>query len=103
MDKMNLEAMFSYEIISTDLALVIALKIGSGGKSYTAAFVPIPAVRGKNELEKLMDENQWKTHDYKKYSNANEGMQSIAIRNIRAEILMTEEDKSVLKIRIFAV
>ncbi|CAG7830495.1 unnamed protein product [Allacma fusca] len=86
----NLEAMFCYEIISTDLALVIALKVGSGGKSFAAAFVPIPAVTEKKELKALMDENQWKTHDYKKNANANEGLQRIAIRNIRAEILMSE-------------
>jgi len=99
----NLEAIFSYGIISTDLALVIALKVGSGGKSFAAAFVPSPTVTGKKELEALMDGNQWKSQDYRKNSNASEGMQLIGIRNIRAEILTTEEEKSVLKIRIFAV
>ncbi|CAG7825096.1 unnamed protein product [Allacma fusca] len=102
-EETNLEAIFSYEIISTNLALVIALKVVSGGNSFAAAFVPIPAVTEKKELEALMDGNQWKSHDHKKFSNANEGMQRIAIRNIRAEILMTEEEKSLLKIRIFAV
>ncbi|CAG7710373.1 unnamed protein product, partial [Allacma fusca] len=102
-DEMNLEATFSYEIFSTDLAIVIALKVGSGGKSFAAGFLRIPDATGEKELEALMDENQWKTHDYKTNANANEGMQSIAIRNIRAEILVSEEEKSVLKIRIFAV
>ncbi|CAG7826630.1 unnamed protein product [Allacma fusca] len=102
-DEIILEAMFSYEIISTDLALVIALKVGCGGKSFAAAFMPFPVVTGKKQVEELLDENQWKTHDYKKYSKAFEKMTLIAIRNIRAGILMTEEDKSVLKIRIFAV
>ncbi|CAG7829540.1 unnamed protein product, partial [Allacma fusca] len=94
-DETSLEAIFSYEIFSTDLAIVIALKVGSGGKSFAAAFVPIPAVTDKTELEALMDENQWKTHDYRINSNASEGVQSIVIRNIRAEILMTEEEKSI--------
>ncbi|CAG7828014.1 unnamed protein product [Allacma fusca] len=99
----NFEAMFSYEIISTDLALVIALKVGSGGKSFAAAFLPIPAVTEKKDLDALMEEKHWKTHEYKKNANANEGMQLISIRNIRAEILMSEEEKSLLKNRIFAV
>ncbi|CAG7831704.1 unnamed protein product, partial [Allacma fusca] len=71
-DDTTLEAMFSYEIISTDLALVIALKMGSGGKLFAAAFVPFPVITGKKELEELMDGNQWKTHDYKKYSKASQ-------------------------------
>ncbi|CAG7733144.1 unnamed protein product [Allacma fusca] len=102
-DQTNLKVMISYEIISTDLNLVIGLKLGPGGKSFAAAFVRFPVVTGKKKLEKLMDENQWKIHDYKTISKPSEGMQLIAIRNIRAEICMTDEERSVLKIRVFAV
>ncbi|CAG7731438.1 unnamed protein product [Allacma fusca] len=102
-DQTNLKVMISYEIISTDLNLVIGLKLGPGGKSFAAAFVRFPVVTGKKKLEKLMDENQWKIHDYKTILKASEGMKLIAIRNIRAEICMTDEERSVLKIRIFAV
>ncbi|CAG7822520.1 unnamed protein product, partial [Allacma fusca] len=80
----NFEAMFSYEIISSDLALVIALKVGSGGKSFAAAFVPIPAVTEKKELDALMGKNQWKTHEYKTNANANEGMQCLQMSSIES-------------------
>ncbi|CAG7717689.1 unnamed protein product, partial [Allacma fusca] len=100
---MNFEAMFSYEIVSTDLALVIAFKVGSGN-SFAAAFSLIPAVAGKNELQALMNRNEWKIHDYKKHSNASKTSEVIIRdRNIRAEIVMTEEEKSNLNIRIYTV
>ncbi|CAG7724579.1 unnamed protein product [Allacma fusca] len=99
----NLEAMFSYEILSTDLALVIALKVGPGTNSFAAAFTEIPAVTEKKDLEALMNPNEWKIHDYVKYSNASKTLEVISVRNIRVEILMTEGEKSVLKIRIYAV
>ncbi|CAG7824380.1 unnamed protein product, partial [Allacma fusca] len=102
-DETIFEAIFSYEIMSTDLALVIALKVGSGCKSFAATFVPIPAITEKKELEELMNRNDWKTHDYKIYSNTSEGAQLISIRNIRVAIRMTEEKKPVLKVRIFAI
>ncbi|CAG7829575.1 unnamed protein product, partial [Allacma fusca] len=66
----NFEGMFSYEILSTDLALVIALKVGPGSNSFAAAFSQIPAVTEKKDLEELMNPSQWKIHDYKKCFNA---------------------------------
>ncbi|CAG7733145.1 unnamed protein product [Allacma fusca] len=95
-DDTNLEAIFSYEIISTDLALVIALKMGSGGKSFAAAFVPFPVITGKKELEDLMDENQWKTHDYKKYSKASHllsGIQLYSLNNVKYCIRKLRKDE----------
>ncbi|CAG7826317.1 unnamed protein product, partial [Allacma fusca] len=71
------EAMFSYEILSSDLALVIALKVGPGTNSFAAAFSQIPAVSGKNELEVLMNSNDWKVHGYKKCSNAINTLESL--------------------------
>ncbi|CAG7716508.1 unnamed protein product, partial [Allacma fusca] len=65
-----LEAMFSYEIDSTDLALVIALKVVPGANSCAAAFSQIPAVTEKKDLEALMNPGQWKIHDYKTVLNA---------------------------------
>jgi len=99
----NFEAMFSYEILSTDLALVIALKVGPGTNSFAASFAQIPAVTEKKDLEALMNPNEWKVHEYVKYSNTSKTLDIISVRNIRAEILMTETEKSVLKIRIYAV
>ncbi|CAG7786030.1 unnamed protein product [Allacma fusca] len=99
----NLETMFSYEILSTDLALVIASKVGPGTNSFAATFSEIPAVTEKKDLEAWMDPSQWKIHDYKKYLNASKTLEVISDRNIRAEILMTEDENSVLKIRIYAV
>ncbi|CAG7729958.1 unnamed protein product, partial [Allacma fusca] len=71
----NLEAMFSYEILSTDLALVIALKVGPGTNSFAAAFSQIPAVTEKKDLEALMNPNEWKIHEYVKYSNASKTLE----------------------------
>ncbi|CAG7816950.1 unnamed protein product, partial [Allacma fusca] len=99
----NLEAMFSYEILSTDLALVIGLKVGPGTNSFAATLSEIPAVTEKKDLEALMDPSQWKIHDYKKYLNASKTLEVISDRNIRAEVQMTEDEKSDLKIRIYAV
>ncbi|CAG7830202.1 unnamed protein product [Allacma fusca] len=73
----NLEAMFSYEILSTDLALVIALKVGPGTNSFAAAFSQIPAVTEKKDLEALMNPSQWKIHNYKKHSNASKTLECI--------------------------
>jgi len=98
-----LEAMFSYEIDSTDLALVIALKVVPGANSCAAAFSQIPAVTEKKDLEALMNPGQWKIHDYKTVLNASNTLEVIRERNIRAEIMMTEKEKSILKIRIYAV
>ncbi|CAG7786738.1 unnamed protein product, partial [Allacma fusca] len=66
----NFEGMFSYEIVSTDLALVIAFKVGPGSNSFAAAFSQIPADTEKKDLEELMNPSQWKIHDYKKCFNA---------------------------------
>ncbi|CAG7733005.1 unnamed protein product, partial [Allacma fusca] len=60
-------------------------------------------VTEKKDLEALMNPNEWKIHDYVKYSNASKTLEVISDRNIRAEILMTEGEKSVLKIRIYGV
>ncbi|CAG7833800.1 unnamed protein product [Allacma fusca] len=99
----NFDAIFAYEIVSTDLALIIALKVGPGTNSFAAAFSQIPAVNGKNELEALMNPNEWKIHNYKKCSNASKALEVISDRNIRAEILMTEKEESIFIIRIYAV
>ncbi|CAG7733518.1 unnamed protein product, partial [Allacma fusca] len=60
-------------------------------------------VTEKKDLEALMSPNEWKVHEYVKYSNTSKTLDIISVRNIRAEILMTETEKSVLKIRIYAV
>ncbi|CAG7832459.1 unnamed protein product [Allacma fusca] len=99
----NLKAMFSYEIVSTDLALVIALKVGPGSNSFAAAFSQIPAFTEKKDLKALMNPSEWKIHDYKKCSDASKTVEVIRDRNIRAEILMTEEENSILKIHIYVV
>ncbi|CAG7709335.1 unnamed protein product, partial [Allacma fusca] len=62
----SFEAIFAYEIFSTDLAFGIGLKVGPGTNSFAAAFSQIPAVTEKNELEALKNPSQWKIHDYKK-------------------------------------
>ncbi|CAG7819177.1 unnamed protein product [Allacma fusca] len=92
----NFKAMFSYEILSTDLALVIALKVGPGYNSFAAAFSQIPAFTEKKDLKALMNPSEWKIHDYKKCSDASKTVEVIRDRNIRAEIAMTEEENSIL-------
>ncbi|CAG7723786.1 unnamed protein product, partial [Allacma fusca] len=99
----NFEAMFSYEIFSTDLALVIALKVGPGSNSFAAAFSQIPVFTEKKDHKALMNPSEWKIHDYKKCSDASKTVEVIQDRNIRAEILMTEEENSILIIHIYAV
>ncbi|CAG7717123.1 unnamed protein product, partial [Allacma fusca] len=97
------EAMFAYKIESTDLALVIAMRAQTGGNLFASAFVTLPSFTNKNAYKSLMEVDPTKSRLYRKNASAKDGEQEIQIRNIRATIRMTEDAKSVLKIRIFAI
>ncbi|CAG7784864.1 unnamed protein product, partial [Allacma fusca] len=100
----KVESMFCYEIDTTDLTFVIALKVEPNkNNSFAAEFLERPVVTDETELKALMDPKQWKTHLYRKYATASEDVQVIQIRNILAEVEMTDEDHSSVKIRIYAV
>jgi hypothetical protein len=99
----TVEAMFSYEIESTDLFLVVALRVQSGNNSFAVAFDQVPGQVNRNEWLALMDPMTWKTHSYRKYAHAKDGEQVIQIQNIRASVKMTEDAESLFNIRVFAV
>ncbi|CAG7718148.1 unnamed protein product, partial [Allacma fusca] len=95
-DNKKVEIGFSYKIVSTDLEFVVTLNVGHGANSFTAAFVrttdPKPLVTLKNV-----------THDYVTLANATEGVKYIQIRNIRAGLMMSEDNHSFMEISIFTV
>ncbi|CAG7733330.1 unnamed protein product [Allacma fusca] len=95
----NVEAMFSYEIVSTDFAFVVGMHVGDEFNhtynSFRAAFLQLPAVSGPDELQSLMfpHHSHWKTHRHRKYATAEEGVQLIQMGNIRAEIITDDEGR----------
>jgi hypothetical protein len=97
------EAMFSYEIESTDLCLLVALRVESGNNSFAVAFDQVASKANRNEWAALMDPKAWKTYSYRKYAHAKDGEQVIQIQNIRASVKMTEDAESLVNIRLFAV
>jgi hypothetical protein len=97
------EATLCYEIESTDLCLLISIRIEAGNNSFVAAFAPIPAEENMEQLVALMQPNGWTTHLYRKQAQAGDGEQVIQMRNIRASGKMTDDADSFLKIRVFTV
>ncbi|CAG7832432.1 unnamed protein product [Allacma fusca] len=72
-DDTNLESMFAYQIDSTDLAFVVAMRVGPDFNAFATAFVQLPAVTDAKEFEDFMDPNQWTKYFYRKYATAKEG------------------------------
>ncbi|CAG7831626.1 unnamed protein product, partial [Allacma fusca] len=105
-ERRKVEAMFSYEIDSTDFAFVVGMQVEDDfnciNNLFAAAFLQLPAFSGPNELQSLMGRHgsHWNTHRHWKYAAAEKGVQLIQMGNIRAEISMTKELQSRLKIII---
>jgi hypothetical protein len=97
------QLMLSFEIDSTDLGFMVALRVEGNSHSFSVAFAPLPIDTDQSTFNSSMNPEQWKMHLYRKLANALDGEQEIQMRNIRARVSMSSEAKSCLKIRVFAV
>ncbi|CAG7664121.1 unnamed protein product, partial [Allacma fusca] len=103
--KWSIEAAIVYEIESTDLALVVAVKAGRNENKFAAVFIPVARITLDDNLDKLLDQNQWNYLLRHKFASAKDGEQMIQTRNIKVNISMTmaEGQKSDIKIRMYTV
>ncbi|CAG7819263.1 unnamed protein product, partial [Allacma fusca] len=101
--KMSIEATFAYEIESTDLGLLIAVKAGENENKFAAVFHPVSEIMFDADLDKLLNPDMWGYLLNQKFTHAKGGEQIIQTRNIRANVTMTEGQKSQVKIRLYAV
>jgi hypothetical protein len=96
------EAIFAYEIETTELGLVVAFRVEESNNSFAASLELLPEVIDEKAFNSSMNPTQWNTHPNKRYAPAVDGEQTIQARNIHATVSMSGTEKSHLKIRVFA-
>ncbi|CAG7734181.1 unnamed protein product [Allacma fusca] len=101
--KVSIEAAFAYEIESTDVGLLVAVKAQKGKNKFAAVFLPVSEIMFDADLDKLLDQDTWGYLLTQKFAYAKDGEQMVQTRNIRANVTMTEDQKSQVKILLYTV
>ncbi|CAG7631145.1 unnamed protein product [Allacma fusca] len=101
-DHTNVEGIFSYRIATTDLRIAVAFRCQAEGNSFAVAFTPADMPTEKRLMDDITTGDEWITRSDRRFAIAKEGDKMAEVRNLRAVAAMTDQEKSVLKLVIYA-
>ncbi|CAG7821701.1 unnamed protein product [Allacma fusca] len=101
--KTGIEAAFAYEIEGTDLGFFVAIIAQGNENKFAAVFLNVADFMFDDALDELLDQTKWNLLLRQKFANAKDGDQTYPIRNIRANLKMTDRQKSEVQIRLYTI